>query len=141
MHQPYYKDLRTGDIPLPWVRLHAAKDYLHMAEVLAKHPQVHLTINLVPSLVEQMLDWAEGREKDTLAQVAEMETWDDDHRRFMLSLCFSISWDKIIRRHPRYAELLNRRPAALATPAAFTDADYRDLVTWLNLAWIDPNWL
>jgi len=141
MHQPYYKDLRTGDIPLPWVRLHAAKDYLHMAEVLAKHPQVHLTINLVPSLVEQMLDWAEGREKDTLAQVAEMETWDDDHRRFMLSLCFSISWDKIIRRHPRYAELLNRRPAALAAPAAFTDADYRDLVTWFNLAWIDPNWL
>lgn len=141
MHQPYYKDLRTGQIPLPWVRLHAAKDYLHMAEVLAKHPEVHLTINAVPSLVEQMLDWAEGREMDTLAQVAEMDSWNDDHRRFMLSLCFSVNWDKVIRRHPRYAELLNRRPAALATPSAFTDSDYRDLVTWFNLAWTDPNWL
>ncbi len=141
MHQPYYKDLRTGDIPLPWVRLHAAKDYLHMAEVLAAHPQVHLTINMVPSLVEQMLDWAEGREMDILAQIAEMDTWNDDHRRFILSLCYSVCWDKIIRRYPRYVELLNRRPAALATPSAFTDADYRDLVTWFNLAWTDPNWL
>ncbi len=141
MHQPYYRDLRTGDVPLPWVRLHAAKDYLHMAEVLARHPQVHLTINMVPSLVEQMLDWAEGRQTDSLARVAELDTWNDDHRRFMLSLCFSINWDKVIRRYPRYAELLNRRPAALAEPSAFTDGDYRDLVTWFNLAWTDPNWL
>ena len=141
MHQPYYRDLRTGDVPLPWVRLHAAKDYLHMAEVLARHPEVHLTINMVPSLVEQMLDWAEGREIDALARVAELDTWDDDQRRFMLSLCFSVNWDKVIRRYPRYAELLKRRPAALAAPSAFTDGDTRDLVTWFNLAWTDPNWL
>jgi alpha-amylase/alpha-mannosidase (GH57 family) len=37
--------------------------------------------------------------------------------------------------------LLDRRPQALADPAAFTDADTRDLVTWFNLAWIDPTWL
>ena len=27
MHQPYYKDLVTGEYRLPWVRLHALKDY------------------------------------------------------------------------------------------------------------------
>ena len=128
-------------MPLPWVRLHAAKDYLHMGEVLARHPGVHLTINMVPSLVEQMLDWAEGRAVDDLARIAEQETWSDADRRFILNLCFSVNWDKIIRSRPRYAELLDRRPAALADPAAFTDADYRDLVTWFNLAWIDPGWL
>ncbi len=142
MHQPYYRDLHDGGIPLPWVRLHAAKDYLHMGEVLARHPGVHLTINMVPSLVEQMLDWANGGPEgvDDLARVAEQETWIDADRRFLLNLCFSVNWDKIIRRHPRYSELLDRRPAALADPAAFTDADYRDLVTWFNLAWIDPGW-
>ncbi len=141
MHQPFYRDLRTGQIPLPWVRLHAAKDYLHMAEALARHPAMHVTINMVPSLTEQMLAWAEGREADDLALLAEQETWSPADKRAILGLCFSISWDKIIRRYGRYAQLLDRRPQALADPAAFSDADYRDLLAWFNLAWIDPTWL
>lgn len=141
MHQPFYRDLRTGQIPLPWVRLHAAKDYLHMAEVLARHPAMHATINMVPSLTEQMLAWAEGREADDLALLAEQETWSPADKRAILGLCFSVSWDNIIRRYPRYAGLLDRRPQALADPEAFSEADYRDLLAWFNLAWIDPNWL
>lgn len=141
MHQPYYRDLRTGEIPLPWVRLHAAKDYRHMAEVIARYPHIHATINMVPSLVEQMLAWAEGRESDDLARLAEQESWTDDEKRRILNLAFSISWDKVIRRYPRYAELLAQRPRALSDPRAFSDADYRDLLAWFNLAWTDPNWL
>ena len=30
MHQPYYEDLVTGEHILPWVRLHALKDYYGM---------------------------------------------------------------------------------------------------------------
>jgi alpha-amylase/alpha-mannosidase (GH57 family) len=141
MHQPHYRDMRTGEISLPWVRLHAAKDYLHMAEVLAGHPDVHVTINMVPSLVEQMLAWADGVEMDQLAILAEQERWSDAERRVILNLAFSVSWDKVIRRYPRYAELLERRPQALSDPQAFSDADYRDLLGWFNLAWIDPGWL
>jgi len=33
MHQPYYRDLVTGEYMLPWVLLHGTKDYLHMAQV------------------------------------------------------------------------------------------------------------
>ena len=29
----------------------------------------------------------------------------------------------------------------MADPAAFSDADYRDLLAWFNLAWIDPEFL
>ncbi|MCU0501374.1 MAG: glycoside hydrolase family 57 protein [Anaerolineae bacterium] len=141
MHQPFYRDLRAGEISLPWLRLHAAKDYLHMADVLADHPDAHATINMVPSLVEQMLAWAEGRELDQLARLAEADSWTDAERRVILNLGFSISWDKVIRRHRRYAELLDRRPQALAEPRAFSDADYRDLLGWFNMVWIDPDWL
>ena len=141
MHQPYYRDLRAGEISLPWLRLHAAKDYLHMADVLADHPNAHATINMVPSLVEQMLAWADGRELDQLARLAEADSWTDAERRVILNLGFSISWDKVIRRHPRYAELLDRRQQALADPRAFSDADYRDLLGWFNMVWIDPDWL
>ena len=141
MHQPHYRDMRTGEIVLPWVRLHAAKDYLHMAELLADYPAVHLTINMVPSLTEQMLAWAEGREADRLVRLAEQEEWSTAEKRAILSLAYSISWDNVIRRYSRYAELLDRRPQALADPEAFSAADYRDLLAWFNLAWIDPNWL
>ena len=34
MHQPYYKHPQTSEFVLPWVRLHASKDYLHMARLL-----------------------------------------------------------------------------------------------------------
>src|SRR5512133_1077932 len=141
MHQPFYRDMLTGRISLPWVRMHAAKDYLHMGQVLAAHPKVHQTINMVPSLTEQMLAWANGEESDELAQLAAQPSWTEEEKRTILNLGFSINWDGIIRRYPRYSELLDRRPAALADPNAFSTQDYLDLLAWFNLAWIDPNWL
>jgi alpha-amylase/alpha-mannosidase (GH57 family) len=141
MHQPFYRDMLTGRISLPWVRMHAAKDYLHMGQALAAHPKVHHTINMVPSLTEQMLAWANGEESDELARLAEQPGWTEDEKRTILNLGFSINWDNIIRRYPRYSELLDRRPAALADPNAFSSQDYLDLLAWFNLAWIDPNWL
>ena len=59
-HQPYYKDLVTGEYRLPWVRLHALKDYYGMVKLLEEFPQVHQTFNLVPSLITQIQDYAEG---------------------------------------------------------------------------------
>jgi alpha-amylase/alpha-mannosidase (GH57 family) len=141
MHQPFYRDMLDGTISLPWVRLHAAKDYLHMGQVLVAHRSVHLTFNMVPSLTEQMLAWANGQESDELAQLAGRTDWTEDEKRTILNLAFSINWDNIIRRYPRYSELLDRRPAALAEPDAFSTQDYLDLLAWFNLAWIDPNWL
>ncbi len=60
MHQPYYRSARTGTFQMPWARLHAIKDYLDMVEILAAYPTIHQTFNLVPSLVEQLEDYAAG---------------------------------------------------------------------------------
>ena len=38
MHQPYYEDLATGEHILPWVRLHAIKDYWGMVAMLEEFP-------------------------------------------------------------------------------------------------------
>ena len=38
MHQPYYEDLATGEHILPWVRLHAIKDYWGMVALLRRVP-------------------------------------------------------------------------------------------------------
>src|SRR6266576_1716256 len=34
MHQPFYKDLISGEYHLPWTRMHALKDYYGMAKIL-----------------------------------------------------------------------------------------------------------
>ena len=35
-HQPYYPDDVAGENPMPWVRLHATKDYLGMALIVIR---------------------------------------------------------------------------------------------------------
>ena len=38
MHQPFYEDLVTREHILPWVRLHALKDYYGMVALLGSSP-------------------------------------------------------------------------------------------------------
>ena len=59
-HQPYYPDDVAGENPMPWVRLHATKDYLGMALHLGEVPEFKCTINLVPSLLTQLEGYVEG---------------------------------------------------------------------------------
>ena len=37
MHQPFYKDLVSGEYKLPWTRMHALKDYYGMVQNSAKN--------------------------------------------------------------------------------------------------------
>ena len=46
MHQPLYKDRLSGKYLMPWVRLHAIKDYLDMALILKDYPKIKQTFNL-----------------------------------------------------------------------------------------------
>ncbi len=64
MHQPFYKNLWTGEYQLPWTRLHALKDYAGMVEILAEFPHVRQTFNLVPSMVLQIDEYATGKASD-----------------------------------------------------------------------------
>ena len=64
MHQPYYEDLVTREHILPWVRLHALKDYYGMVAILREFPDVRMTFNLVPSLLVQLEAFAGDRARD-----------------------------------------------------------------------------
>src|SRR5205814_6452824 len=138
MHQPLYKAAASGQYALPWVRLHAVKDYLHMAEVLAQYPRVKATFNFVPSLVEQIEDYAAGRARDRWAALSLKARLDDEEKRFLLASFFSISWERFIRRYPRYWQLLQLRNLLDGAVELVSDQYWRDLVAWFNLAWIEP---
>ena len=74
-HQPLYKsrDKNSNGMSkyrLPWVRLHGTKDYLDLILILEKYPKLHQTVNLVPSLILQLEDYAEGRAIDPYLALA-----------------------------------------------------------------------
>ena len=150
MHQPYYEDLVTHEHILPWVRLHALKDYYGMVALLREFPNIRMTFNLVPSMLVQLQAFAEGRARDryldvSLRPAADLDPSDVD---FMLENFFHAQRQHMIDSYPRYAELLARRGGALPTPedrrmaaTRFSVDDLRDLQVWHKLVWIDPLYL
>jgi alpha-amylase/alpha-mannosidase (GH57 family) len=150
MHQPYYEDLATHEHILPWVRLHALKDYYGMVALLREFPRVRMTFNLVPSLLVQLEAFAEGRARDRFLELSlKPATHLDDHDvDFVLENFFHAQRQHMIDAHPRYGELLARRGGALTTAedrraaaARFSPDDLRDLQVWHKLAWVDPLYL
>ncbi len=98
MHQPFYKDLWTGEYKLPWTRLHALKDYAGMVQVLEEFPKVHQTFNLVPSMLMQIEEYATGAASDPFLDCALIPAEDltESQRSFMLRYLFQANVDHMI---------------------------------------------
>jgi alpha-amylase/alpha-mannosidase (GH57 family) len=60
MHQPNYREPNSNRLSMPWVRLHALKDYLDMPLLAGSFEQVKVTFNLVPSLIDLSLSRLEA---------------------------------------------------------------------------------
>lgn len=137
MHQPLYRDLSCTDLkgayPVPWVRLHALRDYYSMAALVREFPEVHLTINLVPALLWQIEDYLERGATDMALELTlkPAETLSADERETLLSTFFAADWHHQIYPHLRYHALFEQR----ARGDSFTVQDLRDLQMWANLAW------
>jgi len=108
MHQPYYRHPQTSEFVLPWVRLHASKDYLHMARLLQEFPRVKANFTMVPSLRDQLEDYARGADDEDTRVT--MRTVDGDltaeEKQHMLRRFFSIHHGNVIHRHEEYRRLL-----------------------------------
>ncbi len=140
-HQPYYREPGRDTYALPWTRVHAAKDYVFMAELLAEYPRVKATFNLVPSLIEQLDAYARGQAEDPMTLLGRQTSWNEEEKKLILNLGFSINWQHLAFRYPRYRELIQRRDTALRDPKVFTEQDYRDLIALFNLAWTHPRYV
>jgi alpha-amylase/alpha-mannosidase (GH57 family) len=137
MHQPFYQDLVTGEHILPWVRLHAIKDYYGMAALLREFPDVRVTFNLVPSLLVQLDAFARDQAHDRALELSVKPAADltPSEIDFIRANFFHAQRQRMIDVYPRYAELLADRSGP------YTVDDLRDLQVWHKLAWIDPFYL
>jgi alpha-amylase/alpha-mannosidase (GH57 family) len=144
MHQPYYKDAKTGQYQMPWVRLHGLKDYYDMAAILDEFPSIRQTFNLVPSLVEQIEDYAKNQVYDEHLFLTERPALDltDTEKEKILAGFFNCNPATMINPYPRFLQLWEKRGNDLSDIKNkirdFRTQDYLDLQVWSNLVWIDP---
>jgi len=142
-HQPFYKDIVSGEYRLPWVRLHALKDYYGMVKLLDEFPHVHQTFNLVPSLIWQIQDYVSGNASDPFLKVASKPAADltHDERKFALAYLFQANTIHMIGRYQRYNDLWHRYEGAGYNPQKaldrFNTQDFADLQVLSQLAWFD----
>lgn len=149
MHQPLYKDRLTGMYLMPWVRLHGIKDYVDMPLILEDYPNIRQTFNLVPSLLEQLNDYANGAiDEQIVLTCKDNGQYTTADKIAILRESFHCNLNRQIKTHAPYYELYLKRERGLKkgrTLAAMVDdfspQEYCDLATWFNLAWFDPYWV
>lgn len=147
MHQPFYKDLISGQYKMPWARLHALKDYYGMVRILEEFPQVHVTFNLVPSMLMQVEEYAAGQADEPWLACAlrPAEALSEAEQDLILRHFFSANPARMIYRYPRYGQLYDAWRAADRNPQRarrlFSAQALRDLQVLSQLAWFDEEYL
>lgn len=155
MHQPDYRDHgatgggdvgATGEFVLPWVYLHAMKDYVDMAAHLERHPQIRCVVNFVPVLLDQIEDYAQqfasGRFRDPLLRMlatTDLEQIDEAERQLLLATCFRSNHVTMLAPFPHYQRLHDLYQVLTkenqTASRYLSGAYFSDLVTWYHLAW------
>jgi alpha-amylase/alpha-mannosidase (GH57 family) len=146
-HQPLYKELSKNYYYLPWVRLHAIKDYYDMLIWTEKYEKLKLNFNFVPSLLVQLEDYAKDAVDKhlelTLKPVSELN---DEDKFYILKNFFKCNWQTMLDPYKRYDELLEQRGENVSDEEIyrkikyFNNQDWLDLQVWSNLVWFDPYW-
>lgn len=158
MHQPWYQSGIGGDYQLPWVYLHAIKDYSDMAAHLEAHPGMKVTVNFAPVLLEQLDDYAQqlqqwlangSRMRDPLlnllADVSPIPAGIDE-RCQLLRDCQRANAEKMIEPYAGFRKLLQPLKAMFSgeekiardkTFLKYLDTQYFiDILMWYHLAWL-----
>ncbi len=150
MHQPEYRDFNSGEYRLPWVYLHATKDYVDMAAHIEAVDGARAVVNFAPVLLDQLADYQhqlesyfrsgeELRDPMLAALAADRITLSPGARLKLIRDCLRAHEDRLIARFPAY-----KRLAALASsledPADgidyLTEQFCVDLLVWHHLAWL-----
>ena len=150
MHQPEYRDLRTGTIHLPWTYLHAVKDYVDMAAHLEAVPGARAVVNFAPILLEQIEDYVQqvtayleghGAIRDPiLAELAEPALPGDERARLhLMQDCLRANRERMIERFEPYRRLATMADWYEQHPENLIYASNQflaDLLVWYHLSWL-----
>jgi len=146
-HQPDYDDPVTSAPSMPWTRLHALADYADMAAHLERHPRVRATLNVVPSLLDQLVALADGTAPpDPFLRIARKPaaSLTAEERVFLVARFFSLNREVMgagLRRLHELHALRGDAPFAeigADQVSRFDDQALTDLQVLFHLAWSGP---
>lgn len=107
MHQPDYRDTK-GIAQMPWVFLHAIKDYFDMPWMVSLTEGIKATFNITPPLIWQMeLYYDRSWEKDRFLGIWCANPTDiaEDDRNWLIKICKSANYERMVAPLPRFVEL------------------------------------
>jgi alpha-amylase/alpha-mannosidase (GH57 family) len=158
MHQPHYRDGIDGEYRLPWVYLHAIKDYTDMAWHLEQTPDMKAVVNFAPVLLEQLDDYAQQMD-DFLSAPDDSQMQDDllnllsgakpipqdvAEREKIIQDCQRCHAPRMIIPYPHFLALFQ----SIGVDVEHKTSDYNidlgylhdqyflDLLTWYHLSWL-----
>lgn len=158
MHQPEYRDRRTGVYLRPWTYLRAIKDYTDMAAHLEQTPNAHAVVNFAPILLEQILDYTNqlnsylslntGLTTDSAttlsdpllaALAAPIVSREPEQRQALLKTCADGQLQRFVEQYEIYGSMndlvhhLIRHPDRIRY---INDEFFSDLLVWFHLSWL-----
>ncbi len=150
MHQPQYYNIGTQQYELPWTYLHAIKDYVDMANILAANPNARAVINFAPILLEQLDDYSQQIDSFLTQQtpisdpllnaLANIEISPSlEQRNQMVQACLKANEARLIKRFPNYEKLVTIAKQLNNIEQALTYCNeqyFSDLLVWYHLAWL-----
>lgn len=139
MHQPYYKDDLKNIIYMPWVFLHAIKDYYELPWLQSQFPKIKATYNLVPSLLVQLKEYESFDVKDRFLMLIKKEpqSLSYEEKSFLLCNLFHANPHTMIKPLSRYYQIyLKRNRMSLKEQIdQFSHEEILDLEVLFLLAW------
>ena len=137
MHQPYYRDDISGKTEMPWVFLHAIKNYYDMPYMLSLHPNIKATFNLVPSLIEQINNYIDGSANDELLEILKLDatTLGDEEKDILNRYLFLSNEKNMIDSSWRYRELNQKFKSSKSGMKTFSKNEIEDTQILFLLSW------
>lgn len=137
MHQPYYKYPDREYFQLPWVRLHAVKDYYGMAKIVEKFEKIKVVVNFSGVLLKQLDEYVNDKAQDyyQILSLRNPKDLSTKEKQFIVDRFFSVNFERFIRSNKRYLQLYNKK---LSPQGKFSDEEISDLQVLFNLCWLHP---
>ncbi len=151
MHQPDYRDI-NGEFMLPWVYLHAIKDYIDMPLNIAAHSGMKANINITPVLIDQWQDYnyrienaLEEKKEDKALNILPdrflrplllktLDPKDDESKLWMTEHYRWANYEQMVSRFDEY-KVLYDLASSNVNRRYLNDSFYFDLCVWFHLAW------
>ncbi len=143
MHQPVYQESRNDYFLMPWVRLHAVKDYLGMLKIMDGYEKLKLNFSIVPILLTALDNYGNKGFHDLHSKltVTPVEELSDEDKFFIINNFFDANYPNMILPNIRYADLYKKRYSSdEITINDFSDEEYSDIMAWFNLVWLGRHW-